>query len=193
MGCWIAGMRTVLSLPIDLRANWIFRVAPVRGGPQCLAARRRALFALSVIPVCAASAVLFISIAPLWMAVEHVVVLGLLSMLMAELCLAGAQKIPFTCSYLPGKSKVYVTFWLSIGFIIAVIRKAAAFERHALEEPRQYALLICGLAVLVILARLRNRAVANRDGGAVQFEDEESDAMVVLGLEDARKAGSQSA
>ena len=25
MGCWVAGARVVFSLPLDLRANWIFR------------------------------------------------------------------------------------------------------------------------------------------------------------------------
>ncbi len=29
LGLWLLGMRIVFSLPLDLRANWIFRVTPV--------------------------------------------------------------------------------------------------------------------------------------------------------------------
>jgi CubicO group peptidase (beta-lactamase class C family) len=186
MGCWVVGVRAVFSLPLDLRANWIFRVTPVRGGPVCLAARRRALFALSVLPVCAAAAALFFSIAPWRLAAGHLVILGLLASLLAELCLSGAQKIPFACSYLPGKSNVHLTFWLCIGFIVGLIKKAAGFERRTLEDPVAYALLAGGLAVLVLLARWWNLAAARRDEGAVRFEDEEDNAVLVLGLNQAR-------
>lgn len=184
MGCWIVGTRAVFSLPLDLRANWIFRIVPLGAGPACLAARRRALFALSVAPVCAASAVLFFSIAPWRMAAGHVVVLGLLSIILAELCLAGEQRIPFTCSYLPGKSKVHLAFWISVGLIVAVIRRAAEFERQALDKPRNYALLVGSLAILAILARWRN-AAATLDEDVVRFEAEENDSILVLGLHDA--------
>jgi CubicO group peptidase (beta-lactamase class C family) len=184
MGCWIVGTRAVFSLPLDLRANWIFRVVPLGGGQACMAARRRSLFALSVAPVCAASAVLFFSIAPWRMAVEHLVVLVLLSIILAELCLGGEQRIPFTCSYLPGKSNFHLTFWLCVSLIVALIRRAAEFEQHALEEPRHYASLVGVLAILAILARWRN-AAATLDEDAVQFEAEENDSILVLGLHDA--------
>ena len=32
MGFWVAGARVVFSLPLDLRANWVFRVMPFRAG-----------------------------------------------------------------------------------------------------------------------------------------------------------------
>ena len=45
------GTRVAFALPLDLRANWIFRVIGVRGGLQTVAANRRALLLLSVAPV----------------------------------------------------------------------------------------------------------------------------------------------
>src|ERR1022692_3308665 len=42
MGLWVVGARVVFSLPLDLRANWIFRTIPFRAGRPCLNARRRA-------------------------------------------------------------------------------------------------------------------------------------------------------
>jgi len=46
-------------------------------------------------------------------------------MIMGEFCLQGMQKIPFTCSYLPGKSNFHVTFWMCIGYIFALVAKGA--------------------------------------------------------------------
>ena len=34
MGAAVLGARVVFSLPLDLRANWIFRVTPIPGGPR---------------------------------------------------------------------------------------------------------------------------------------------------------------
>ena len=48
MGFWIVGTRVVFALPLDLRANWVFRAAPLDGERGILAARRRALLAISV-------------------------------------------------------------------------------------------------------------------------------------------------
>ncbi len=47
----MVGMRVVFGMPLDLRANWIFRITPVQGGLACLRARRRAMLALGVAPV----------------------------------------------------------------------------------------------------------------------------------------------
>ena len=47
----VAGMRVVFALPLDLRANWMFRVTPLEGGAAALRASRRALLALAVAPV----------------------------------------------------------------------------------------------------------------------------------------------
>ena len=43
----MVGVRVVCSVPLDLRANWVFRAMPFRAGPRCLRARRRALLAYS--------------------------------------------------------------------------------------------------------------------------------------------------
>jgi hypothetical protein len=40
------------------------------------------------------------------------VVIVLLAVAVAELCLHGTQKLPFTCSYLPGKSNFNISFLL---------------------------------------------------------------------------------
>ena len=94
MSAWVFGMRIVFAMPLELRANWIFRVTAVRGTADYLAAGRRPLFVLAVAPVWLASAALLFSIWPWRAVVEHLAVLGLWGMILAYLSLYGFQKIP---------------------------------------------------------------------------------------------------
>ena len=182
LGFWVVGTRIVFSMPLDLRANWIFRVTPIPGGSQCLPARRRALFVLSVIPFWGAAAALFLSIWPWRPAAGHLVVLGLLAASLAEFCLHGAQKIPFTCSYLPGKTKIHITFWLSAAYLVALIDKGAVFERRALGDRAIYCAMLAVLGVAASVARWRTAAQANSEEGELQFEDAPAPAVLELGL-----------
>src|SRR6185295_20419060 len=90
------GTRVAFALPLDLRANWIFRVIGVRGGLQTLAASRRALLVLSVLPVWLVTAVVCLWLWPGRQNAGHLVVLGLFGMILADICLLRFRKIPFT-------------------------------------------------------------------------------------------------
>lgn len=139
------GTRVAFALPLDLRANWIFRVIGVRGGLETLAASRRALLLLSVAPVWLVTAVVCLGLWPGRQNAGHIVVLGLLGMILADLCLLRFRKIPFTCSYLPGKSRFHMAFLGALGLLVAG-RDAAMLERHALQETGSMTVM---LALLV--------------------------------------------
>jgi CubicO group peptidase (beta-lactamase class C family) len=180
MGFCVVGTRVVFSMPLDLPANWIFRVTPVCGGPECFAARRRAMVVLAVAPLWVGSAALFLSIWPWRAAVGHLVVLGLEGLILSELCLHGTQKIPFTCSWLPGKSNVHITFWLCVGLLVSLIAKGAEFERQALEDPARCVTMIVILGVVAVCVRLRTFVLAEETG--LEFEEVPSWQMVTLEL-----------
>ncbi len=117
----VVGARVVFSLPMDMRANWIFRITPIPAGPGCMVARRRALYALSVVPALLGTSVLLFSVWPWQTAAKHLLVLALVGSALAELCLHGTPKLPFTCSYLPGKSNFNISFLLCSILIFTVI------------------------------------------------------------------------
>ena len=94
----VIGARLAFALPLNLRANWIFRIMPPRDGRDYLTARRRAPLAVGVLPVWTASSGLVLSAWPWLPAIGHAIVLGLLGAIFTELALRGIQKIPFTCS-----------------------------------------------------------------------------------------------
>jgi hypothetical protein len=182
MIAWVVGTRVVFSMPVDLRANWIFRIAPIRGAPACLAARRRALVVLAVAPVGAGSAALFLSIWPWKPAASHLLILVLLGIALTEICLHGVQKIPFTCSYLPGRSNFHLSFWLCIGLIMILISKGAEFERRALEDSARYWSILVIFGIFVALARWRTTTATHSEEAELQFEDETPPVILGLGL-----------
>jgi hypothetical protein len=99
---------------------------------------------------------------------------------MIEVSLASFLKIPFACSYLPGRSNVYRAFWLCIAFFILLIYKGAGFELRALEDPAKYATIVLILGLATVFARWRAAALAKSE--TLQFEDLPPPAVIVLGL-----------
>ncbi len=178
---WL-GIRTVFSLPLDLRANWLFRVTPAPGSAGRLSAVRRALLALSVLPVLATSAALLLWFWPWTPVAEHLLVLGLLGSLLADISLKGFRKIPFTCSYLPGKSKVHMVFWFGIIPLVVAIHNAAELELRLMSSPLNYWAMAVALGAAAFAARRASNTSANRSGREIQFEESASDELVGLGL-----------
>jgi hypothetical protein len=101
---------------------------------------------------------------------------------LAELCLDGKQKIPFTCSYLPGKTNFRLTFWLCIGLLMNLVSKTAELERHALDDTRLFAGSLITLCIAGIAIRWRTTCQAKDEDTGVQFEDADSPVITGLGL-----------
>ena len=182
MGFWVAGARVVFSLPLDLRANWIFRSAPFEAGRRCLSGRRRAILLLSVAPAWMISAALLFSLWPWRPAAAHLAVIALLGILLAEYSFEGVQKIPFACSYLPGKSNIHLMFWVWIFLLISLTTGAALNERKALESPAGTAWLLAILGTAALFAIVRNRWLALPRNAELRFEELPADHLQSLGL-----------
>jgi len=175
------GTRVLFSMPLALKSNWVFQVTQVRETPEYLVAIRRPLFVLAIMPVWLVSAALLLMLWPWRAAAEHLAVLGLLGITVGYLCLHGFQKIPFTCSYLPGKSYLHMAFLTAMGLLL-LISRGVAFERDALDDARTYAKTLVVMIVAAIGARWRTVARANEEDAVVQFDDAATPAIQVLGL-----------
>jgi len=175
----IMGVRLVISMPLALRANWIFRMTEIRGVTAYLSAIRRAFFMLAAIPAWLLMAILFLLRWPTWRIAGHLFLLALVGMIVVELSLYGFHKLPFTCSYLPGQSKVHVVFWGCL--LVWVPLVAARFEMRILSRPVDF----IGIAILLLLiaacARWRTTASAESVEGLI-FEEEYPPELFTLNL-----------
>jgi hypothetical protein len=181
LGFWLAGTRIIFAMPVNLKANWVFRIAPIRGAVQCLRATRRALFVLGLLPVWAAVAAMLFYIWPWRLAAEHLIVLGLIGVTLAHLLLHNFRKIPFTCSYLPGRSNVHVTLWLSILLIIDMTDFGAQRELRAFADFRHSAWMLGILCVAALLTKWMT-SVPKWDDGPLEFEKIPPSQVIALGL-----------
>lgn len=177
----VMGTRVVFTLPLDLRANWIFRAVGVHDAARILAASQRALLLLSVLPVWLISAAVCLWLWPLRQAVAHLVVLGLLGLILADLCLWGFRKIPFTCSYLPGKSQVHMVV-IAVAILLLFVAQGVIYEQEALQRPANLAILLVLLSVATLAIRWRMTLAARFDEEELQFEQTDPSSLVELGL-----------
>jgi hypothetical protein len=176
----ILGLRSVFSLPISLNANWVLRTTQLCPSQKYIVATKRSLLFLAVLPVWLLSALLSFSFRPFAQVAGHLAVLAFIGYILAELSLIGFYKVPFTCSFLPGKTNFQLIFW---GFLILFITVAVPLmpqEWEALHDLYQYAYMV-GILVLVatiLWAFNRHRAKS----AVIYFEELPDEVITTLGL-----------
>jgi hypothetical protein len=182
MSIAVLGVRIVCSMPIALRANWTFRITEIYRVPAYLSATRWSLFLLALCPVWVVFAALFLFIWPWKDALGHLVILAAVGIIVIDLSLYRFRKIPFTCSYLPGKGNVQFVFWACILVVLPLTTLFAKLELQALHNPARYAAVIAMLAIAEVFVRSRTVVFA-RSVKALTFEEVTPSEILGLGLQ----------
>jgi len=177
----LLGLRVAFSMPLDLKANWIFRTTPVKSISACVSGSRRALLLLGVTPICAITAGLLLTWWPWRLVIGHLAVLAVLGLILTELCLLRFHKIPFTCSYLPGKANIYLAFYAAVALGVPLSSYLILLERRLLLRPPGAALMLTCLAVAAGSARWFTAQLV-KSSAAVSFEEEPVPVILSLGL-----------
>ncbi len=181
MFAWIIGIRVVFSIPLELKANWIFRITQIRTPADYFLASRRAAYVVALFPVWAFSTMFFLFLWRWRQALGHEAVLVLLGITIIELWLHGFHKIPLTCSYLPGKTNLHITFLLCVMLGLNAIYWSADFELRALSDMPKYLRMIAALGAVASFAWWK-RARATSGAVELQFEEEPPLVITTLGI-----------
>lgn len=177
--CWVLGVRAVFSLPVELRANWMFQLA-LKSEAETLTGARRSLYIAGVLPVWLIAATAFLSLWPWRPALQHLLALGLFGTFLSHIFLHGFSKIPFACAYLPGTSNIHITFALSIMFGLNALFWAASFERQTLSGGSKYWQMTSVLAGACLVSWWRQRR--SEAEAQIMFEEEPIPEVQTLGL-----------
>jgi hypothetical protein len=174
-------MRVVFAIPAELKANWVFQLSEADGRKECLSGVRKAMFIFGVLPLFAALAPIYVFLWGWPAALFHTFFDIALSLLLIELLLVKFHRIPFTCSYLPGKSNItalWFVYWL--GFATYAY-SMASLEAWILERPlRMAGFYLLGCALVVTAYVYRNRHLA--EGFTLVFEDQPEPVVRTLNL-----------
>jgi hypothetical protein len=176
----ILALRVVSSMPITLRANWLIRLTQTRPAIAYQGAVRWSWLLLSLLPVLLVLAATF-AMYPWRQVLGHLIAMLFLGAFLIELCLYGFRKIPFACSYLPGKANIHFVFWAFLLAFIRALKDAAEFEARMLRDPRVFLLAVLTIATATAAMRWHNATQARADEELV-FEEEEPAQMVSLKL-----------
>jgi hypothetical protein len=176
----VAGVRIVASLPISLRANWLFRLTELHPPSAYVKAVRLTYCLLGVAPVWLGSCGLFFTMWPWRLAAQHLFLLALLGLTLGEVCLWSFAKIPFTCSYLPGKGNLQYVFWAFTLILLPLINAAAQIELRALNDGLSYGALLAALVLALGCSRWFTTSRALR---LPQMRFEEADAAAIVTLD----------
>jgi hypothetical protein len=171
----VIGLRSVYALPISLTANWVLRTTQLTSSDHYIAAARRSLLLFAAVPVWLISALIALTYRPFSQAAEHLVILSLLGLILADLNLLGFYKVPFTCSYLPGKSNIQFSFWVFLIVFVPLTLLGATRELRALAHPFQFACIVAALAVVAAGLRAINR---HRSKSAVLYFEEPPEEVI---------------
>jgi len=142
----------VFQLPTEIKANWIFRQAESLGRVEMLNSVERLLIFCGLVPVLLATLPVEVLVVGWPAALAHIALVAALVFLLIELRLTGWHKIPFTCSYVPGRRN----FWQLAGaylFLLGIVIPGIAYFEMRLLHP--LVLLGCAAGLSAAYVSLR--------------------------------------
>ncbi len=175
-----AAMRAVFSMPMTLKANWLLQVAALDSVAGYAKAVRRTLLLVAIAPVWVGAAAVMLFLWPLRVAAGHLVLLALLGSILCDLCMRGFHKIPFTCSYQPGKTKMQFASW-GIVPVLPLLFMAAGYEWRYLQSLKGQILTASMLVVPAVAMRWWSARSA-KGAETMLFEETEAPEIVSLAL-----------
>jgi pimeloyl-ACP methyl ester carboxylesterase len=178
----IIGARAVFSLPATLKANWIFRITAVHRPGAYFGAVRKSLYWLIAIPVWVAAALLYFSIWQVAPVIAHMVVVALAGIILVERSLYEFKKMPFACSYLPGRSDLKRKLAIYGILFLFVTDVGTNIEFWTMQSNSRYIVLLAILLAMTLRARKRWTAFAAAPYHRLQLEDLEVPDVAPLDL-----------
>jgi len=166
----VLGARVVFSLPLAVRANWIFRITDMQSPAAYFAALRKSVLTLIALPVWLVVAIFYLSVWGGPEALGHMLVLFCIGLIAVDLALSGFRKMPFACNYLPGASNLRIRLPIYGTVFLAAVDIGTRMERNAFESAARSMLLASALVALLSYARRRWNKLASWQLEQLQFD-----------------------
>jgi hypothetical protein len=174
--CVLLGARLALAIPVEPRANWIFRLDEPGDRLAVVNSVRDLLLITIVVPIAIAATLTAWLLWGAWLAVMQLTSGMVMGWLLVEILLVGFRKIPFACTYYPGRSRMRTVWPFYLLALIGYATGTAGAERALASHPAAY-----GAAVLLIAATTaalaRHRAQRLAEPFGLRFEEEDPDAL----------------
>ena len=172
----LIGLRVIIAIPAEPKARWAFRACEPSDRGEAVSAARDAMVTLVVVPTALlglAQGLVFWTIAA---ALSHAAFCFVIGTLFAEVLVARTGKLPFACTYFPGRSRVFALWPLYFVAFSFYTVGLASVDRVLIQRPgRLVVFCLSALAAARLLALYRARTLAALPG--LRFEEEDPDAI----------------
>ncbi len=168
----LIGMRVAIAIPIEPKANWLFRLYESPERAAAMDGVRAAMIAAGVVPGSLIALVTAGTLWGAWPAIVHTATCTLMGVLLVEVLMIRLAKLPFTCTYFPGNSR-FGTLWpLYLTGFTTYSYAVAAWAGRFFTQPRAFAVftVVIGSAIAFLTIRRRAR-LAELPGFSYQGED----------------------
>lgn len=156
----IAGWRATFSVPYELSANWVFKMADRRSALEFRKAIRKWVFACRIVPLYVVLALFDFAWFDRDTAIVHLAFDLITTAFLTEAFFFGFRKVPFTCAYVQSKLQLafyavayLYAFTTYTSLIVGLKRWIAASPQHFSRFLAVSAILLGGLWIYRALAR----------------------------------------
>jgi hypothetical protein len=168
--CLVIGIRLAFEMPVDLRANWIFRLSLEHHWKEPRKISRRVLLVFCLFWLAPAS---FLATLYFWgwhAALLHTAIFILCTIALIEMSLFKFRKIPFTCAYPPFQSQSGVIAVIYLFGFMVFTTYVAQMEYWAMPSPWRAILFIPLFLAVILGLRAHRKQMLDMDKELI-FED----------------------
>ncbi len=133
----LLGLRALFAMPVELNANWIFRLTDLGRPDEYVRGARKLMLLAGILPVCMLSVPLYIALWGWQLGVAHVLICAVAMTAVLELLMARFRKVPFTCPLLPGKNNMKVMFGVYLVLFLVFAFALVHIELWLASDPRR--------------------------------------------------------
>jgi len=153
----VSALCYVFQIPAELRANWVFRMAEGLAGSEMLESVEHLLLLFGLAPALLL-ALPFEAFALGWaVAFAHCAFSAALILLFIEFQLQEWRKIPFTCSYVPGRRNLWHSVWSYLFLFGGLIPAITYIESSLLNAALLWAITVVLILVWLVFRSIRRR------------------------------------
>jgi len=175
----LVGISRIVNIPVSLDANWIFRLTEGKDRKHYIMGFKKGIWFFALGPL---YILLFVFYSMIWGWIDaglHCLYGLTVSLLLIEVLFLRFQKIPFVCSYLPGKERIHVLWVVYIAGFIHYVALVSTLEFTLFKNPNRFYVFYAVVLILVAAVNVFQYFYSYRD---MTLKFEEKPEPIMLGL-----------